>query len=75
MCFIEHGMQILTGLGILFAGYFCTRWIGNAAQRWIEKHKLDPQVAQLFTKLTRIFVFCAFALMAVGQMGFQITPC
>jgi small conductance mechanosensitive channel len=74
MYFIENGMQILTGLVILLAGYFCTRWIGNAAQRWLEKHKLEPQVAQLFTKMTRIVVFFAFALMAVGQMGVQITP-
>jgi small conductance mechanosensitive channel len=74
MYFIEHGMQILTGLGILLAGYFCTRWIGNAAQRWLDKHKLEPQVAQLFTKLTRVVVFCSFALIAIGQMGVQITP-
>jgi small conductance mechanosensitive channel len=74
MYFIEHGMQILTGLGILFVGYFCTRWVGNAAQRWLSRHKLEPQVTQLFTKLTRVVVFGTFAVMAIGQMGVQITP-
>ena len=29
MYFIEHGMQVLTGLGILAAGVFCSRWAGN----------------------------------------------
>ena len=74
MYLIEHGMQVLTGLGILVAGMFCAKWTGNAAQRWLEKHKLEPQVRQLFSKLVRLAVFALFALMALGQMGVQITP-
>lgn len=74
MYFIEHGMQVLTGFGILAAGLFCSRWAGNAAQRWLEKHKLEPQVRQLFAKLVRLVVFALFFLMALGQMGVQITP-
>ena len=74
MYFIEHGMQIVTGVCIIVAGLFCTRWLGNAAQRWLEKHKLEPQVRQLITKLLRLFVFAGFVVMALGQMGIQITP-
>jgi len=74
MYFVEHGMQILTGIGIIVAGLFCTRWVGNVAQRWLEKHKFEPQVRQLITKLVRLVVFAVFALMALGQMGVQITP-
>lgn len=74
MYFIEHGMQILTGIGILVAGLFCARWVGNAAQRWLEKHKLEPQVRQLISKVVKLFVFVLFALMALGQIGVQITP-
>jgi small conductance mechanosensitive channel len=74
MYFIEHGMQIITGIGILVAGLFCARWVGNAAQRWLEKHKLEPQVRQLIAKLVRLVVFAVFAIMALGQMGVQITP-
>jgi small conductance mechanosensitive channel len=74
MYFIEHGMQILTGIGIMVAGLFCARWAGNAAHRWLEKHKLEPQIRQLITKLTRLVVFAVFAVMALGQMGVQITP-
>ena len=74
MYFLEHGMQVLTGIGIMIAGMFCAKWVGNAAQRWLEKHKLEPQVRQLFTKLVRLVIFALFALMALGQMGVQITP-
>jgi small conductance mechanosensitive channel len=74
MYFIEHGMQILTGLGILAAGLFCARWVGNAALPWLEKHKLEPPVSRLITKLVKLLVFAVFALMALGQMGVQITP-
>jgi small conductance mechanosensitive channel len=72
--FIEHGMQIVTGIGIMVAGLFCSRWAGNVARRWLEKHRLEPQVRQLMTKLVRLLVFVLFALMALGQMGVQITP-
>ena len=74
MYFIEHGMQVLTGIGIMVAGLFCARWLGNVSQRWLEKHKLEPQVRQLMTKLVRLLVFAVFAIMALGQMGVQITP-
>ncbi len=74
MYFVEHGMQIVTGIGILAAGLFCARWSGNVAQRWLDKHKLEPQVRQLIAKLVRLVVFAAFGLMALGQMGVQITP-
>ncbi len=74
MYFVEHGVQILTGIGIIVAGLFCARWAGNVGQRWLEKHKLEPQVRQLVTKLTRLVVFAVFAIMALGQMGVQITP-
>jgi small conductance mechanosensitive channel len=74
MYFIEHGMQIVTGIGILAVGLFCARWVGNIALRWLEKHKLEPQVRQLITKLVRLVVFAVFVITALGQMGVQITP-
>jgi small conductance mechanosensitive channel len=74
MYFVEHGLQVLTGLGIIIAGLFCARWLGNVSQRWLERHNLEPQVRQLMTKLMRLLVFAVFALMALGQMGVQITP-
>jgi len=74
MYFIEHGMQIVTGIAILVAGMFCSRWVGNAAQRWLEKHKLEPQVQHLIARLVRLSVFAVFGVMALGQMGVQITP-
>src|SRR5512135_420349 len=74
MYFLEHGMQILTGLGIMAVGLFCARWAGNVSLPWLEKHKLEPQVSRLITKLVRLMVFSVFAIMALGQMGVQITP-
>jgi small conductance mechanosensitive channel len=74
MYFVEHGMQIVMGIGIIIAGLFCARWVGNLAQHWLEKHKLEPQVRQLIVKLVRVTVFAIFAIMALGQMGVQITP-
>ncbi len=74
MYFIEHGMQIVIGIGIIVAGLFCARWAGNFTQRWLEKHKFEPQVRQLIKKLVWLVVFAMFAIMALGQIGVQITP-
>jgi len=74
MYFIEHGMQIVTGIGILVVGLFCSRWVANVVQRWLEKHKLEPQIRKLLTKLVWLVVFTMFAIVALGQMGIQITP-
>ncbi len=74
MYFVEHGMQVLTGVGIFVAGLFCARWVGKVAHRWFEKHNLEPQINQLLTQLVRLVVFGLFAIMALGQMGVQITP-
>jgi len=72
--FVQHGMQILTGIGILVVGLFVARWIGNIVDRWLEKHKLEPQVRQLIKKLVWLLVMAMFAVMALGQMGIEITP-
>jgi small conductance mechanosensitive channel len=74
MYFIEHGMQIVTGIGILLIGLFCSRWGANVVQHWLEKHKLEPQIRKLLTKLVWLVVFAMFAIVALGQMGIQITP-
>lgn len=74
MYFVEHGMQVLTGIGIFVAGLFAARWTGRYANQWFEKHHLEPQIRQLLTQLVRIFIIGFFAIMALGQMGVQVTP-
>lgn len=74
MYFIEHGMQVLTGIGIFAAGLFVARWVAKAANSWFEKHHLEPQIRQLLTQLIKLVVIGFFAIMALGQMGVQVTP-
>lgn len=74
MYLIEHGMQVLTGIGIFIAGLFVARWVARATDRWFEKHRLEPQIRQLLTQIIRLAVIAFFAIMALGQMGVQITP-
>lgn len=74
MYVIEHGMAVLIGVGIFLAGLFFSRWVGKGCRRWFEKHKLEPQISQLLTQLIRLVVLALFVIMALGQMGVQITP-
>jgi len=74
MYLIEHGMQVLTGIGIFVAGLFAARWVAKVMDKWFEKHHLEPQIRQLLTQLIKLVVIGFFAIMAMGQMGVQITP-
>jgi small conductance mechanosensitive channel len=74
MYFIEHGMQVLTKISIFIAGLFAARWVAQVANKWFEKHHLEPQICQLLTQIIRLVVIGFFAIMALGQMGVQITP-
>ncbi|MDA8098914.1 MAG: mechanosensitive ion channel [Nitrospiraceae bacterium] len=74
MYLVEHGMQVLVGIGIIIAGFLVARWAGKMANRWFEKQRLEPQIRQLLTQILRITIIAFFAIMALGQMGVQITP-
>lgn len=71
---LNHGMQILTALGILVAGLYISKWIGNFLQKWLNKRNLEPQLTSLIIRVIKILVLCLFLIMALGQIGVQITP-
>lgn len=71
---IDHGMQILVAIGIMAAGAYIAKISGTACDRWLQKRKLEPQVRQLVVRIARLFILGFFLIMALGQMGIQITP-
>ncbi len=72
--FIEHGMQILTAIVLMGVGIIIARWIGNALKRWLIQKAFDEPVISLIVRVVKLLVIAFIGIMALGQMGIQITP-
>lgn len=71
---LNHGMQIITAIGIFIAGIFISKWLANFLQRWLTKKNFEPQLNSLIIRVLKIIVLGLFLIMALGQIGVQITP-
>ncbi len=72
--FVDHGMQILTAIVLMGVGVFVARWIGNLLHRWLRSKAFDEPVSSLIVKVVKLLVIGFVGIMALGQMGVQITP-
>jgi len=72
--FVDHGLQILTAIVIMGVGVFIARWVGNLMQRWLTKKAFDEPVRGLIVRAIKLLIIGFIGVMALGQMGVQITP-
>jgi len=72
--FVDHGMQILTAIVIMGIGLFIARWIGNLMKGWLTKKAFDEPVRSLIVRVIKLLVIVFIGIIALGQMGIQITP-
>ncbi|HEY6009411.1 MAG TPA: mechanosensitive ion channel family protein [Geobacteraceae bacterium] len=72
--FVDHGMQILTAIVLMGIGVIVARWAGNLIHRWLKAKAFDEPVNNLIVKVVKLLVVGFIGIMALGQMGVQITP-
>ncbi len=72
--FIGHAMQILTAIVIMGIGLLIARWIGNAMRGWLTKKAFDEPVRSLIVRVVKLLIIAFIGIIALGQMGVQITP-
>lgn len=72
--FVDHGMQILTAIVLMGIGVFIARWIGNFVHHWLKSRAYDEPVSNLIVKVVKLLIIAFIGVMALGQMGVQITP-
>jgi small conductance mechanosensitive channel len=72
--FVEHGMQILTAIVLMGVGVLIARWIGKIVKRWLRKKAFDEPISNLITNIVKLLILAFVGIMALGQMGIQITP-
>lgn len=71
---VEFGPKVLAAALIMVVGFFASRWVVGAFQRWVEKLDLEPPVRLLLARLVRVFVLGVFAILAVTNLGFELMP-
>ena len=71
---VDHGMQILTAIVLMGIGVFIARWVGNLLHRWLKSKAYDEPVNNLIVKVVKLLIIGFIGIMALGQMGVQITP-
>jgi small conductance mechanosensitive channel len=72
--FVDHGMQILTAIVLMGIGVIIARWAGNLIHRWLKTKAFDEPVSSLIAKIVKLVILAFIGVMALGQMGVQITP-
>ncbi len=72
--FVEHGLQILTAIVIMGVGLLVARWVGNIVHRWLKAKAFDEPVSLLIVRIIKLLLIVFIGIMALGQMGVQITP-
>lgn len=72
--FIDHGIQILTAIVLMGIGVVIARWVGNLVHRWLKSKAYDEPVSNLIVKVVKLLIIAFIGVMALGQMGVQITP-
>ncbi|TAN41294.1 MAG: mechanosensitive ion channel family protein [Nitrospirae bacterium] len=72
--FVEHGLQILTAIIIMGIGVLFARWVGNIIHRWLRSKAFDEPVSVLIVRIVKLLIVVFVGIMALGQMGVQITP-
>ena len=72
--FGQQGFQIVGAIVILVIGAFVAGRVGQWVSRWLEKHKLEPPIRILLTRVVKLLVFALALVLALGQIGVEITP-
>ncbi|HEX6531778.1 MAG TPA: mechanosensitive ion channel family protein [Nitrospira sp.] len=71
---IRYGFQVLGAVLVFTVGALVARWAGNFANRWLERHDMEPPIRMLLVKGVQVLILVFTAMAALGQLGVQIAP-
>jgi small conductance mechanosensitive channel len=71
---IRFGPKLLTAILIMTCGVVLAAWIGKALLKGLHRFELEPPVRMLFTRVVRILVVLAFAILALQNLGVELLP-
>ena len=70
---VLHSGALLSAIAIIIAGLIAARWIGKLLGRWLERKAMEPPVRMLLVRITKLLVFAAALVVALGTAGMDVT--
>jgi small conductance mechanosensitive channel len=71
---IRYGFEVLGALVILVAGFLIARWLGQLAERRMERAAVDVPIRKLGVRALKLVVLLLALVVALDKFGFQIAP-
>jgi small conductance mechanosensitive channel len=71
---IRYGFEVLGALVILVAGFMIARWLGQLAERRMERAAVDVPIRKLAVRALKLVVLLFALVVALDKFGFQIAP-
>lgn len=71
---IRYGFKVLGAMIILGAGLLLARWIGKIVHSWVSRQQIEPPVRILIVRVIRVVVFLLTFVVAIDNLGIQISP-
>ncbi|HMH54384.1 MAG TPA: mechanosensitive ion channel family protein [Candidatus Acidoferrum sp.] len=71
---IRYGFEVLGALVILVAGFMIARWLGQLAERRMERAGIDVPIRTLAVRALKLVILLFALVVALDKFGFQIAP-
>ena len=71
---VGYSFQLLGALVVIVAGVFIARWVSKLVLRLLEGREVDVTLRQFIASTVRLLVVIMFIVIAVQQLGIDITP-
>jgi len=68
---IRVGPKLLAAILIMACGVIMARWAGKALLKGLHRFELEPPVRMLFTRVVRILIVLAFAIVCGATLFFM----
>ncbi len=69
----KQGMNLLSGLLVLAAGFILVRYVLKISGRYLKKVRIDPTLESFLNNLIRLILYIIVILTAAGVMGIPLT--
>ena len=69
----KKGIDVIGAIIILLVGFLAARWIGRVVKRTLERRDMEPPVRMLILRLINLIILALTLLMAVHNVGVDVT--
>ncbi len=70
----RFGLRAMGALVILAGGVILAKWLGNILMKALMRREMEPPIRTLIVRIARLLVFLLTLVIALGNLGLEMTP-